>query len=296
VALCAMANDRASGHYDGHKPGCLLATGKCLISPEGMHHVSLDDITTNYSQIGVELIEMMYSDGYLSMGGLQSTDILARQSGITGETRVLDVGSGLGGPALYLAQTYGCHVTGLDLIDLSVRKAAERARHKDLDHLVDFRQGDALIMPFENGIFDVVLGQDSWCHVPDKDKLIEECTRVLAPTGTVAFTDWIQVGDMSDAYRDDVLSASASSDFASLQAYCDLLDKHGFDVLVREDISADFTKSYRDIIAGVKRMEFAISDKFAPKIFNIILEKNTCILTAFEDSKIGGGRIVGRKR
>ena len=257
--------------------------------------MSIEEVTTNYNEIGLELIEMMYGDGYLSMGGAHSTDALAVQAGITEEMRILDVGSGLGGPALYLAKTYGCRVTGLDLIELSVRNATNRAHGRALDHLVDFQVGDATEMPFEAGCFDVVLGQDAWCHIPDKDRLIGECARVLAREGTVAFTDWIEVGEMDEDYRAEVLSAAACPNLGTLQGYCDLLEKHGFSVARREDISQDFIHRYQEIVVNVRGMERAISEKFSPKIFQIMLQKNSCILRAFEDKKMGGCRLVGNK-
>ncbi len=106
--------------------------------------MSTSDIGANYSRTGSELIEKLYSDDHLSIGGKASTDSLARDAGITAETKVLDVGSGLGGPALHLAESIGCRVMGLDIVEANVRTAAERARARSLDHLVDFRLGDAM--------------------------------------------------------------------------------------------------------------------------------------------------------
>ena len=258
--------------------------------------MSAEDVRANYSQVGNELIEKLYGNGYLSIGGTRSTDILAAEAGVTRESRILDVGSGLGGPALHLAESHGCRVTGLDLVDLSVSEGNRRAEARGLDHLVDFRVGDATEMPFESGRFDVVLGQDAWCHVPDKDRLIGECARVLTPNGTLAFTDWLRVGEMDDDFRAQLLSATASSNLASLQSYCTLLEKRGFSILTRQDISDGFLDRYREIIARLRGLEAEISGKFGPKVFRIMLEKNGCILRAFEGEMIGGGRIVAGRR
>ena len=82
--------------------------------------------------------------------------------------KVLDVGCGLGGPAFHLAETRGAIVTGVDLVDLNIESATERASTRGLRDRVQFRVANALDLPFADEAFDVVFGQDAWCHVPDK--------------------------------------------------------------------------------------------------------------------------------
>jgi ubiquinone/menaquinone biosynthesis C-methylase UbiE len=256
--------------------------------------MSTSDVSVNYSQTGSQLIEKIYSDDYLSIGGRASTDDLAAEAGVTAKTRVLDVGSGLGGPALHLAASKGCHVTGLDIVASNIDTALERAKARSLDNLVDFRLGDATAMPFEDGQFDVILGQDAWCHVPDKDQLIAECARVMVPGGTVAFTDWLQVGAMDGAYLDEVLSAMASPSLATLVNYGEMLERHGLAIVKQEDISATFMDQYSAIYARLENLEGEISKNFSPKVYGIILAKNNSIRRAFADGKMGGGRIIAK--
>lgn len=257
--------------------------------------MSAEDVRKNYSQIGSALIEKLYSDDYLSMGGTRSTDVLADKAGIGVGRRVLDIGCGLGGPALHLADSKGCRVTGLDLVETNIEEAQRRAKARVLDHLVDFRVGDATALPFEDGGFDIVWGQDAWCHVPDKAKLIAGSARVLAPGGTIAFTDWLETGAMSDARRAEVHEATASTNMATMEGYRELLETHGFEVVIQEDISDDFIRDYRAIIARLESLEGEISDTISPKVYRIIQEKNGAILQAFEQRVMGGGRIVARQ-
>lgn len=257
--------------------------------------MTTSEVHQTYSQLGAGLIEKLYTEDYLSIGGKASTDLLAAQAGITKESSILDVGSGLGGPALHLAETHGCAVTGLDIVETNVGEANSRAEARSLDHLVKFRLGDATAMPFDAAQFDVVIGQDAWCHVPDKDKLIEECARVMAPCGTLAFTDWLLVGGMATDERDDVLDAISATNLATPEGYRELLQKHGFTISRQDDISAIFINQYRGIIAKLKAMKAEISESISPKVFAILLDKNTTILNAFEQSKMGGGRLIATK-
>ena len=254
--------------------------------------MSVEDIRKNYSQIGSALIEKLYSDDYLSMGGTQSTDVLADKAGIGADHHVLDIGCGLGGPALHLAGSKGCRVTGLDLVETNIDEAQRRANDRTLDHLVDFRVGDATALPFEDGGFDIVWGQDAWCHVPDKAKLIAESVRVLVPGGKIAFTDWLEIDAMSDTRRAEVHEATASTNMATMERYRDFLVTNGFEILVQEDISDDFIREYRAIIARLESLEAEISETISPKVYRIIQEKNGAILRAFEERVMGGGRII----
>jgi SAM-dependent methyltransferase len=127
-------------------------------------------------------------------GGLEAVDVLAEKAGITSGTRVLDVCSGMGGPARYLVHRLGCRVTGLDITPSRHESAMRLTRLVGLDQLVDFRLDNALDMPFADAAFDVVIGQEAFAHVPDKPRLIAECARVVKPGGIVAFTDILRQG------------------------------------------------------------------------------------------------------
>ena len=107
----------------------------------------VEEIEKNYNKLGIEIIETIYTDDYLSIGGTASTEDLALLAGVTQQSRVLEIGSGVGGPALHLAATYGCSVVGLDLVETNGAEANERAKARQLDHLVFFQQSDALDLP-----------------------------------------------------------------------------------------------------------------------------------------------------
>ena len=79
-------------------------------------------IEKNYNKLGIEIIETIYTDDYLSIGGTASTEELAALAGVTQHSQILEIGSGVGGPALHLAETFDCHVVGLDLSKRMSRK------------------------------------------------------------------------------------------------------------------------------------------------------------------------------
>ena len=121
--------------------------------------------------------------------GRTATLELARAAGLDAAKHVLDVGSGVGGTSRCLAKEFGCRVTGIDLTDEYCRAATMLTARTGLAHLVDFRQGDATKLPFDDQAFDVVWTEHVAMNIPDKTRLYMEMHRVLKPGGTLAIYD-----------------------------------------------------------------------------------------------------------
>ena len=121
--------------------------------------------------------------------GRAATLELAQAAGLDATKRVLDVGSGVGGTSRCLAKEFGCRVTGIDLTDEYCRAAEMLSAKTGLAHLVDFRQGDATNLPFDDCTFDVVWTEHVAMNIPDKTRLYKEMHRVLHPGGTLAIYD-----------------------------------------------------------------------------------------------------------
>ena len=123
-------------------------------------------------------------------GGQRPATIrLAELLGLTGAERVLDVGSGLGGPSRFLAWRYGVRVSGVDLTAEFVRVADMLTRRTGLVGKVDYRQGDALDLPFGEASFDAVWSQNAAMNIADRDRLYGEMRRVLKPGGRLALQE-----------------------------------------------------------------------------------------------------------
>ena len=106
--------------------------------------------------------------------------------------RLLDIGSGLGGPARYLAMVCGCRVTGIDLTAEFVTVAIELARRSGLAGQVDFKQASALDLPFADGSFDLAWSQNVAMNIADRPRYYAEMRRVLVPGGRLAIQDVAQ--------------------------------------------------------------------------------------------------------
>ncbi|MBE9126398.1 methyltransferase domain-containing protein [Coleofasciculus sp. LEGE 07081] len=115
---------------------------------------------------------------------------LLKWGGVKQAEHILDVGCGIGGSSLYLAQQFGAKVMGITLSPVQASRATERAKDAGLAEKVHFQVADALDMPFADESFDFVWSMESGEHMPDKEKFLAECYRVLKPGGTFLMATW----------------------------------------------------------------------------------------------------------
>lgn len=229
-------------------------------------------------------------------GGVQVVDTLAERAGIAREHHVLDVCSGMGGPARWLAHRIGCRVTGLDFTQSRVESARRLTQRVGLNHLVDFVQGDATAMPLSNAHYDAVIGQEAWLHIPDKPALIAQCARVIKPNGVVAFTDVVLRVPLGDAEEVRMAAEMQAPGVAPVENYLELLQRHGFTVERHEDLSAFWTK----VLVGRLEMYRGLRDttvaKFGAARFEEWDSMYNFFVGLFVAGKLGGARVVARRR
>src|SRR3984885_7466446 len=123
--------------------------------------------------------------------GLAATVELARTLSLNESAHVIDIGSGLGGPSRYLAETYGCTVQGIDLSQSFVDAANFLAERSGLEGKVGYRCANALSLPFPSETFDVAWTQHVAMNISDRAAFYGEASRVLRRGGRFAIFDVI---------------------------------------------------------------------------------------------------------
>jgi ubiquinone/menaquinone biosynthesis C-methylase UbiE len=169
------------------------------------------------------------------VGGLEATQELAKQMELRAGLRLLDVGSGIGGPARYFAGEHGCRVTGIDLTEEFVRVAVSLTKRTKLDGLVEFRQGSALELPFAPESFDRAYMIHVGMNVADKVGIFREVRRVLKSAGLFTIFDILRTGegrtgDGSIRYPVPWALSEETSFVATAKEYRDALQNAGFRV------------------------------------------------------------------
>ncbi len=206
-----------------------------------------DAIAESLRNAGKDLNELKTTDlstvDEFHIRGRMATLELAEQMKLSEDSRVLDIGSGLGGPARTLAEEYGCHVTGLDLTQAYCDAAEVMSDWVNLGERVAFQQGDATNLPFANNQFDAAMTIHVAMNIPAKDKMYEQARRVVKPGGIFAVYDVLQ-GEGGDVLfpvpwaRDTSISHLATPDEMK-----SLLADAGFKVLDVHD-STDESQSW----------------------------------------------------
>jgi SAM-dependent methyltransferase len=153
---------------------------------EALHHAGLADGIIGWADLAP--LDQFH------VRGLGATRELAEALGINAGVSLLDVGCGLGGPARFLAATYGCHVTGIDLSQPFIEAARMLSERCGLADRATFLQGDALDLPFTDASFDHAWTQHVAMNVADRVGFYRSIHRVLKPGGRLAIYD-VALGD-----------------------------------------------------------------------------------------------------
>ena len=168
--------------------------------------------------------------------GLAATADLATLAGITADMSVLDVGSGVGGPARALAASNGCRVTGVDLSEPFVDAARYLTGRTGQSAQVSFQAGSALELPFDDGRFDAVLLQHVAMNIADRVTLYREIRRVLKVGGKFATYDVVLKGG-EPHYPVPWARTPATSFLFTAEATREAVEPAGFRTLVWQDDS-----------------------------------------------------------
>ena len=159
---------------------------------------------------------------------------------------IIDVGCGIGGSTLHLAEKFGSRATGITLSPVQVSRAKERAAEMGLASKVNFEVANALEMPYEDNTFDLVWSLESGEHMPNKAQFLSECYRVLKPGGKMIFATWCHretdslAGDLTPsevAHLKEIYRVYCLPYVISLSEYREIAIECGFENLKSDDWS-----------------------------------------------------------
>jgi len=162
--------------------------------------------------------------------GLEATEELADLLTVAPEDHILDIGSGIGGPARYIARRFGARITGIDLTAEFCEVARQLTQMLGLEDRLDFKQGDATAMPFADASFDGAYSMNVSMNIADKASFYAEIHRVLRPGGWLVLSELAQgPGDAPD-YPTPWARTAESSFLATPQQTREGLEAAGFAV------------------------------------------------------------------
>ena len=202
------------------------------------------DFYSNYSNFTEHVLDAVRKETYgVDIGQnswltVDECDRFIQWLGVRSDHHVLEVASGSGGPALYLAQQTCCRVTGIDANTNGVATASALAERAGLTHNVQFQVADATArLPFEENTFDALLCIDAMNHLPNRLEILGEWRRVLRAGGRAVFTDPVVISGLVTNEELAIRSSIGVFVFAPPSFNEKLIDQAGLRLVRQQDVT-----------------------------------------------------------
>jgi len=195
-----------------------------------------------------------YCGGTKHMGGLKATGELIELCHIDKGKYVLDVGCGVGVTPCHIAEKRVCRVVGIDISQRMIDWSNRRAKRQGVKDRVEFRVADAQDLPFEDALFDVVIGESITTFIEDKPRAISEYVRVTKPGGYVGLNEetWIKAPPPMELVEYTSHMWDIDVEILTSDRWKDLFERSGLrDVVVR---TCEFKGSLDEYIDGIRSL------------------------------------------
>lgn len=230
-----------------------------LVANHYTHGSLLDAIVAGVEGLGKSTDTVSVEDlapvDEFHIGGRVATESFLDQVNPTAGDHVLDVGCGLGGASRFVAQRYGCRVTGIDLTPEYIETARVLCSWVGLDERITLEQGDATDLSYCAGMFDKAYMMHVGMNIADKHALLAELYRVLKPGGTLGIYDVMRVSDGDLSFPVPWATDAEVSVVSSPEEYKAALYAVGFHVTAersRRDFALDFFAHLKASTAGAE--------------------------------------------
>lgn len=201
-----------------------------------LNNIGLKDVQAVYSGPEGELWELIMGE-QVHIGGFVSSLDLAEKAGIGRGMAGVDLCCCNGAGMRFLVRFRNvARMEGVDATEKVVEQGCRRCEQEGLSDRIEFTRADVCDSGLADASADFVWGEDAWCYVVDKGKLISEAARIVKPGGVIAFTDWIEGRrGLTDAEAEQFLTFMKFPNVQDLAGYSDLLISNGCEVITAQD-------------------------------------------------------------
>ena len=218
---------------------------------KSIKNIGLENVQAVYGGAEGDLWELVMGE-QIHIGGFQSSTDLAKRAGIGAGMQGIDLCCCNGAGMRFLVRF--CNVAAMQGVDATTKvvlRGRQRCQAAGMEKKINFMLGNVCASGLPSASVDFVWGEDAWCYVVDKTKLIAEAARLVKPGGLIAFTDWVEgPAGLSTQEAERFLAFMKFPNIQDLQGYRDLLTANGCEVEVAEDTGrfAPYVDLYLDML------------------------------------------------
>ena len=241
------------------------------------------------------LVEDLTKFDQLHYHGTDAIDIFIEKLEINEKTKILDVGSGIGGPARYIADKTGAEITAIELQSDQNNLAKDLTKKCGLSNKVNHICGDILDYDFKNQTFDAVVSWLTLYHIANHEILLKKLFDLLNPNGFFYTEDITSRINLSDADRKEIKKEIYGIHLPYFDNYISNLEQNGFKLIFSEDMSSswtDFTKERIKKYNSEKERNIRVHGK---EVYDSLNSFYNFVGQYFSNGKLGGIRVIAKK-
>jgi len=241
------------------------------------------------------LVEDLTKFDQLHYHGTDAIDIFIEKLEINEKIKILDVGSGMGGPARYIANKTGAEITAIELQSDQNNLAKDLTKKCGLSNKVNHICGDILDYDFKNQTFDAVVSWLTLYHIANHEILLKKLFDLLNPNGFFYTEDITSRINLSDADRKEIKKEIYGIHLPYFDNYISNLEQNGFKLIFSEDMSSswtDFTKERIKKYNSEKERNIRVHGK---EIYDSLNLFYNFVGQYFSNGKLGGIRVIAKK-
>jgi len=241
------------------------------------------------------LVEDLTKFDQLHYHGTDAIDIFIEKLEINEKTKILDVGSGIGGPARYIANKTGAEITAIELQSDQNNLAKDLTKKCGLSNKVSHICGDILDYDFKNQTFDAVVSWLTLYHIANHEILLKKLFDLLNPNGFFYTEDITSRINLSNADRKEIKKEIYGIHLPYFDNYISNLEQNGFKLIFSEDMSSswtDFTKERIKKYNSEKERNIKVHGK---EVYESLNSFYNFVGQYFSYGKLGGIRVIAKK-
>lgn len=259
--------------------------------------IGLNDVTSIYGGVQAELYALLFGQ-QLHIGGLNGSLELAERAGIGSQMTGIDLCCGNGAAMRALVRFRDVRsMIGIDATARNVEHGQQRCQQESLNERIRLVCADACNSGLADSIADFIWGEDAWCYVTEKSKLVTEAVRLVRSGGVIAFSDWLEgPTGLKDDEAERFLRLMSFANIQDIEGYRRILTENGCEVRVAEDTSrlAPHLELFVNMIEMQLTYDVLALIGYRREVLKVVTDNFRFLAALARSGKIIQGRFIGR--